>query len=227
MAPLPGCISCLDFFSHLRFGEEMKKWAAPHGSRKVEGLKGLGAVVVAICLWVTGVYGFSPAQVDQAKKTNKCEGCDLTGANLMNAVLNDAKLSGAKMAGAVMTGVDLSSANLSRADLSRADLSRANLVSANLSKSNLSDANLAGSRLSWARLTDADLSRANLTGADLRAADLKGAKLSRTTWTDGKVCQEGSVGECKPETAPPAQGVKPGRGSRTPPQSPADSPSGT
>jgi len=204
----------------------MNKRPVSQGSRRVAGWKGLGGAVVAICLWVTGVYGFSPAQVDQAKKTNKCEGCDLSGANLLNAVLNDAKLSGAKMAGAMMTDVDLSSANLSGADLSRADLSRADLVSANLSKANLSDANLAGSRLSWARLTDADLSRANLTGADLRAADLKGAKLSRTTWTDGKVCQEGSVGECKPETAPPAQGVKPGRGSHTSPQSPAGSPPG-
>jgi len=222
----PHLICYVLLYLRLRFGEEMKKWTASHGSRKVAGWKGLGVITGTICLCVTSLYGFTSAQVDQVKKTNKCEGCDLSGANLLNASLNDAMLSGAKMAGAMMTGADLFSANLSGADLSRADLSRADLVAANFSKANLSAANLAGSRLSWARLTDADLSRANLTGADLRAADLKGAKLSHAKWTDGRVCQEGSVGECKPETVQPAQGVKPGRGSGTPLQSPAGSPAG-
>jgi hypothetical protein len=61
--------------------------------------------------------------------------------------------------------------------LAGADLREADLSGANLSGANLSYANLSGVRLAGARLQDAIL-----TGA---------------TWTDGRVCGEGSVATCR------------------------------
>jgi uncharacterized protein YjbI with pentapeptide repeats len=45
---------------------------------------------------------------------------------------------------------------------------------------------------SWCPLYGADLRMANLTGANLSYAGLIGA-----TWTDGSICAEGSIGQCK------------------------------
>jgi len=92
------------------------------------------AAMVILCCCVAAGYGFSAPQVDQVKKTNRCEECDLSGADLANGVMNDARLTGARLAGAKATGVDLSSANLSGADLSHAELSKGDLVGANFSR---------------------------------------------------------------------------------------------
>lgn len=51
-------------------------------------------------------------------------------------------------------------------------------------------------RLEGARFDQADLSYADLRGTYLGGLDLEGVRLSRTVWTDGRVCAEGSVGEC-------------------------------
>lgn len=67
-------------------------------------------------------------------------------------------------------------------DLKQVDLSYAILSGANLLKADLSGAGLEGVVLIRANLTDADLTGANLSGA---------------TWTDGAICAEGSIGECK------------------------------
>jgi uncharacterized protein YjbI with pentapeptide repeats len=56
-----------------------------------------------------------------------------------------------------------------------------------------------GARVDWrgCSLHKANLSRANLVYANLLDADLSGANLSGATWRDGRVCGEGSIGECK------------------------------
>lgn len=38
---------------------------------------------------------------------------------------------------------------------------------------------------------------ANFRGYDLSDADLEGAVLDRAIWTDGSICQQGSIGQCK------------------------------
>ena len=43
----------------------------------------------------------------------------------------------------------------------------------------------------------ADLWEANLKGADLTGAILNKTDLSRAIWTDGRICADSSVGECK------------------------------
>jgi uncharacterized protein YjbI with pentapeptide repeats len=85
------------------------------------------------------------------------------------------------------SGCDLSGALLYGEDLSGADLVGANLFGAQLPGANLSEANLTG----------ANLHQANLGGADLSGANLTGANLAWATWTDGRRCAEGSIGECK------------------------------
>ncbi len=84
-------------------------------------------------------------------------------------------------------GCDLSGALLYGEDLSGADLMGANLLAAQMPGANLSGANLTGANLHQADLNGANLSGANLTNANLIWA----------TWTDGRRCAEGSIGECK------------------------------
>jgi len=50
--------------------------------------------------------------------------------------------------------------------------------------------------LSNADFKGADLEEANLKGANISGANFKGAELEYTTWVDGRVCAEDSVGSC-------------------------------
>jgi len=46
-------------------------------------------------------------------------------------------------------------------------------------------------------LRDADFGQANLQGANLTGVKLNGVKLGQAIWVDGRVCANGSVGECR------------------------------
>jgi len=93
----------------------------------------------------------------------KCNGCNLAGADLKEAMLVKAELEGA---------------DLSRADLRYANLRRARLAGANLSGALLNHANLPGADLRGCDLRGADLRGANLLLTDLTDADLTGADLT-------------------------------------------------
>lgn len=140
-------------------------------------------------------------------------GSDVKGADLSSAILTGATLSGAHMTGAGGHAANLSSADLTRVMalnmfLPGADMQSANLTGADFSRSVLTRANLDGAILRNATLVDVDLRGANLNSADLIGTDLTGARLDETTklsnahlagatWTDGRVCADDSVGECK------------------------------
>jgi len=47
------------------------------------------------------------------------------------------------------------------------------------------------------RLYGADLRSEDLAGADLVGADLTGANLTGAIWPDYRICNEGSIGECR------------------------------
>ena len=100
--------------------------------------------------------------------TDKCAGCDLSGANFFDADLREVDLSGAILDDAILSDANLADANLSGASLKNADLSKANLEGANLS----------GADLTGAILINAKLKNANLDGANLENADLAGTKLA-------------------------------------------------
>jgi len=96
----------------------------------------------------------------------------------------------------------LDKTQLDDARLKGADLAYATLRSASLRNAELVNVNLTGAELSGADLTGADLSGADLRYAILTAADLTGtrlntAQLGKATWSDGRICAEGSIGECR------------------------------
>ena len=133
-----------------------------------------GAEIVAVCLAAVVflgsfslVYGFDQKQIQALKKSNNCKKCDLSGAKLNNL------------------------------DLSYADLSGANLSGADLTNTVMSNANLAGANLTGAILTGANFFEANLKGADTSKATLTKAYFDQATWTNGKRCAVGSIGQCK------------------------------
>lgn len=90
-----------------------------------------------------------------------------------------------------------SQCNLSGANLSWSDFSGANLQRTSLSGANLHRTDLSGANLSRANLRNANLSRADLSGANLSDASLDGADLTWAIWTDGRMCIQDSIGECR------------------------------
>lgn len=107
--------------------------------------------------------------------------CDKTDENLNDQILQSAELNGT---------------NLTDAHLVRADLTGATLMDANLTDADLTGAKLIGAMLIDTVFTGANLRGADLTGAMLQTVFLYGADLSGATWIDGRVCAEGSIGQC-------------------------------
>jgi uncharacterized protein YjbI with pentapeptide repeats len=127
------------------------------------------------------------AQCTQAVRV----GLQAPGVNWRDSSMAQMRLDGANLQGANLSGSILQLANLKGANLMLANLTGAHLHAVNLQGSNLTMANLSG-----ANLLDADLSGANLLGANLQKAILIQAKFGGATWPDGRVCAQGSVGEC-------------------------------
>jgi len=86
---------------------------------------------------------------------------------------------------------DMSGAQLQGADLRGKDLSGVNFQGAELEEVDFRGANLSG-----VNFKNADLEEANLKGANITGANFSGAELEYTTWADGRVCAEDSVGGC-------------------------------
>lgn len=88
-------------------------------------------MIQLVCLVGIG-FSFDNAQLQQVNSTNKCEKCDLSGANFSNL----------DMTGARLVGSNLSGANLSDAIFSDTNLTDANLTGANIKGTNFSGAKL-------------------------------------------------------------------------------------
>lgn len=114
-----------------------------------------------------------------------------------NRLLNgDKNLSNAKIEGAKLQCKDFSGVDFSNADLEEADFSNSNLTGANFKHADLEKVNFKGANLTNANFSYADLEEANLKGATILGAIFKQTELEYTTWTDGRVCAEGSIGGC-------------------------------
>lgn len=125
--------------------------------------------LITVCFLAasTASHGFDEKQLQTLKKTNICKKCDLSGAKLSN--------------------LDLTYVDLSGADLSGADLTNTVMQSANLSGANLSGANFTG----------VNLFEANLKGANVTKTNFTKTYCDQATWTNGKRCAVGSLGQCK------------------------------
>ena len=127
------------------------------------------------------------AQCTQAVRIGlQAPGVDWRESSMAQIRLDDANLQGANLSRSIMHLSNLSGANLMLANLEGTHLHAANLRGTNLTMANLSGASL----------LDADLSGANLLGARLQKTILIQAKFDGATWPDGRVCAEGSIGEC-------------------------------
>lgn len=113
-------------------------------------------------------------------------GVDMHNSSMTTMRLDNANLQGANLSNSILQLTNLKGANLMLANLQGAHMHGVNLVNANLSLANLAKANL----------MDANLSGANLTGANLTGTLLLKTNLNNATWTDGRVCAEGSIGKC-------------------------------
>jgi uncharacterized protein YjbI with pentapeptide repeats len=114
---------------------------------------------------------------------------DLTGANLNYATITGINLDGASMAGVQLNHVQAFQVSWVRADLTGAQITGANLA----------EGNFEGAIFTGANLSDADLRGSNLRGSTIEQAgvQLSRAKLAGAIWTDGRVCGNDSVGECR------------------------------
>lgn len=112
---------------------------------------------------------------------------DLNQADLSGAGLRNSQLGAASMMNTQLVNADLAYANLRYANLSYADLQGASLFGSNLSEADLS----------YADLRDADLAYADLSNARLGGSELSGARLDNAIWIDGRICAQGSTGECR------------------------------
>lgn len=180
--------------------EETRTRLKAESNRKPGWLSGLG-LVLAVVLIGLGVWfgqsGESGIQASLSGRVNNCnapagEGVAWGGCNKDVASLARANLKNAL----------LMKARFERADLAGADLSYANLDGANLRGANLRGASLRGASLVQADISGADLSGADfgfavLSGARLDGARLDGALFGQSTWIDGRICAEQSIGACQ------------------------------
>src|SRR5574344_1975545 len=124
------------------------------------------------------------------------QGNDFSQTDLKKALNGEKNLSEARLSNANLSGKNFSNVNFTNADLEGANLSNANLSGANFSHADLDKVNFQGANLENANFYHADLEEANLKGANIKGAKFKQAELEYTTWIDGRVCAEGSLGGC-------------------------------
>ena len=189
----------VESFDVVAHRERVTRWAAEENKEERNLLLPAAVIMITLFILVTYFLWYRPApplaerdcQAVPAAGVN-WSGCDMAARNLGAADLSRANLSNA-----VLKAVDLQAAQLQSADLSYANLEGADLRSADLRAANLKGALLRGANLSQSDLRDADLGYANFQAANLDGASLSGAKLDRAIWIDGRVCANGSAGECR------------------------------
>jgi uncharacterized protein YjbI with pentapeptide repeats len=126
---------------------------------------------------------------------------DVAGADLSSANLAGANLTGAYLTGAGGNAARFTSANLSGVTALNMLLPGVVMTATNLTGADFSGSVMPGARMRAANLTnaimaDVDLSGADLSDASLSGTDFTGAILDGATWTDGRICAAGSVGQC-------------------------------
>jgi len=127
----------------------------------------------------------------------QCTDAIRIGAQIEGVDMSYSSMPKMRLDGANMKRINLEGANMEIINLKGADLTLANLSFSQLHAANLQNANLMLANMTKTLLVDADLRGANLQGANIQGAIFFQANLSNATWVDGRVCAEGSIGECK------------------------------
>lgn len=140
---------------------------------------------LATTLGSVPVRAFNSGDLALVRKTSRCYGCDLLGADfrkraMYHANIGDSDLRLAQFAGAELDGARFINSDLRGASLRGVSMRFANLLSANLYGVDFHGADLMATRLNGTNLRAADFSDANLDAADLIRADVSGADFTRT-----------------------------------------------
>lgn len=159
------------------------------------GLLALGLIAgVGLTVWLG--QGDKPIQTGISQAIN-CAAVLADGANWTGCDKRGFSQPGIKVRNARLDKIQLDDSRLKGADLAYASLRSASLRNAELVNVNLTGADLSGADLSGADLTGADLRYAVLTAANLTGTRLNTAQLGKAAWSDGRMCAEGSIGECR------------------------------
>jgi Pentapeptide repeats (8 copies) len=152
---------------------------------------------------------YNPADLKTLTATNKCVGCDLSGANLSGKQFVNADLQAANLVGANLTGTNLTSAKLGGANLTGANFTKTNLTGAVLQAASLIDVNFTNTNLtrtdfSYANLVNTNfrtaiLSNTDLAGANLALADFTGANLTTTSLTSANLTGAKGINSSSPQ----------------------------
>lgn len=127
----------------------------------------------------------------------QCGWGELRGVDAAGMDLRDGQFHAARFDEANLAGANISGSHLQLTNFFKANLKGANLENSHMHGVNLIDANLEGANLNGVNFLDAVLTGANLKGAKIDRVIWIAANLSGATWVDGRVCAEGSKGECK------------------------------
>ena len=163
------------------------------------------AMITVSVFWVTQTMAWTDNITETAYVNSICK--LEPEAQCSWAILIDLTAPGVDMHESSLASARLDRSNFERANFARSIFQLANLKDTNLRLSNLEHAHLHGvnlqnanlmlANLTGASLFDADLSGANLRGANLQGAILIKAKFDNAIWTDGRICAQGSIGECR------------------------------
>ena len=128
--------------------------------------------------------------------TSVIAGIDFSQEDYEKAKKGERDLSETRLEGVDFSGRDLSGFVFSNADLEGANFQGANLTGVNFEHADLEKTNFIGANLTDVNFYHADLDEANLKGADIKGTNFDKAELEYATWTDGRLCAEGSIGGC-------------------------------
>jgi Pentapeptide repeats (9 copies)/Pentapeptide repeats (8 copies) len=157
---------------------------------------------------ISAASAYNPADLKVLMATNKCVGCDLSGADLSrkqlaNADLQAANLVGANLAGTNLTGAKLGGANLTGANFTSTNLTDAVLQAASLIDVNFASTNLTRTDFSYANLVNTNfrtaiLSKTDLAGANLALADFTGVNLGNVSLTSANLTTARGISPSSP-----------------------------
>lgn len=157
----------------------------------------LASVSATAHAWTDDIEKLDDANsICKLEPESQCTSAVRVGLNAPGLDMNHASMEKMRLDGSKLQRANFSFAIMQLVNLKGADLMLANLESAHMHAANLQGANLMMANMQKVNLLDADLSGANLQGANLNGAILIKAKFDGATWTDGRICAKGSIGEC-------------------------------
>lgn len=145
----------------------------------------LACLFLVSCLWLVEAGAWTDKITETAYVNSVCQ------------LIPEAQCSWAILIDLQAPGVDMHESSLASARLDRSNFERANFSRSIFQLANLKDTNLMLSNLEFAHMHGVNLQNANLMFANLVGAILIKAKFDGATWTDGRICAENSIGECR------------------------------